>query len=67
PETNDELKRVKQEIRAKSVARIEKQFVLQALNQYGWNVTRTARQVGLKRSNFQAMMRKHGVKRPGAG
>jgi DNA-binding NtrC family response regulator len=64
PETNEALKQVKKEIRQKAVAHVEKNFILQALVQSEWNVSEAARRTGLKRTNFQAMMRKYGIKRP---
>lgn len=64
PETNEALKQVKKEIRQKAVAHVEKNFALQALVQSEWNVSEAARRTGLKRTNFQAMMRKYGIKRP---
>lgn len=67
PQTNEELKQVKQTIRQKSVAQIEKKFILNALAKTQWNVTQAAKMVGLQRSNFQNMMRKHGVRRPAGG
>lgn len=67
PETNEALKQIKKEIRQKAVAHVEKKFVLQALVQSDWNVSEAARRTGLKRTNFQAMMRKYGIKRPAAG
>jgi DNA-binding NtrC family response regulator len=59
PATNEELKRLKREIRQKAVNVVEKNFVLHALMQNEWNVTRAAKQVGLQRSNFQNLMKKH--------
>jgi DNA-binding NtrC family response regulator len=67
PQTNEELKQVKQMIRQKAVAQIEKEFLLNALMQNQWNVTQAAKMVGLQRSNFQNMMRKHGIRRPSGG
>jgi DNA-binding NtrC family response regulator len=64
PETNEELKEMKKDIRRKAVAHVEKNFVLQTLIQSDWNVSKAARRTGIKRTNFQAMMRKHGIKRP---
>jgi DNA-binding NtrC family response regulator len=61
PEDNTELVRVKKEIRQKAVARVEKNFILHALSQNNWNISRAARQTGLKRPNFQSMMKKHGI------
>jgi len=62
PSTNEELKRIKKEIRQKAVGEVEKNFVLNALALNKWNVTQAARKVGLQRTNFQNMMKKHGIK-----
>jgi DNA-binding NtrC family response regulator len=64
PQTNEELKQIKQEIRQTAVAQIEKKFILNALVQNQWNVTQAAKMVGLQRTNFQNMMRKYGIQRP---
>jgi DNA-binding NtrC family response regulator len=64
PETNDELKRVKKEIREKAILKVEKNFVMNALMKNNWNVTRAARKVGLQRTNFQTLMKKHNIKLP---
>ncbi len=64
PETNDELKRVKKEIREKAILKVEKNFVMNALMKNDWNVTRAAQKVGLQRTNFQTLMKKHQVKLP---
>jgi DNA-binding NtrC family response regulator len=62
PTTNEELKRVKKELRRRAVAKVEKNFVVEALIRSNWNVTRAARQTGMQRSNFQSLMKKHGVR-----
>ena len=64
PQTNEELIEIKKEIRRKAVARVEKNFILQALIQSDWNVTQAAHKTGLTRTNFQGMMRKYNIKRP---
>jgi transcriptional regulator with GAF, ATPase, and Fis domain len=46
------------------VDKIEKNFILNALAKNNWNVTQAAQQVGLQRTNFQSLMKKHGVKLP---
>jgi DNA-binding NtrC family response regulator len=66
PQTNDDLKRLKKEIRQKAVQGLEKNFILNALVRTDWNVTRAADSVGLQRTNFQTLMRKYNVKRPRA-
>ncbi|MFZ0240686.1 MAG: sigma-54 dependent transcriptional regulator [Desulfobacterales bacterium] len=63
PATNEELKRVKKEIRKKATDRIEADFVRGALDRCDGNVTRAARETGLQRTNFQGMMKKHGIQR----
>ena len=62
PRTGEELKRVKKEAREKSVENIEKLFVLEALKRNAWNVTRSAEQTGMQRANFQALMKKYGIR-----
>ena len=63
PETNDELKQLKKEIREKAVIRVEKNFLLNALAKSQWNITQAAKNAGLQRSNFQTLMKKHGIKK----
>lgn len=64
PKTADELKTLKQKIRESSIQEIEKVFIEEALLRNDWNVSRTAREVNMQRSNFQALMRKYGIKKP---
>ncbi|MEW6688934.1 MAG: sigma-54 dependent transcriptional regulator [Pseudomonadota bacterium] len=66
PRTGEELKRLKKAAREKSVEDLEKQFVLEALKRNAWNVTRSASDTGMQRANFQALMKKHGVRLRGA-
>jgi DNA-binding NtrC family response regulator len=58
PRTSDELRRIKKIAREKSVENIEKLFVLEALKRNGWNVTKSAEETGMQRTNFQALMKK---------
>ncbi len=55
----------KKELRAESVERLEKLFVLKALRKARWNVSRAAREVDMQRPNLHALMRKHGITTPG--
>jgi DNA-binding NtrC family response regulator len=64
PVTNDELKQVKKQIREKAIRKIERNFISNALAKNNWNVTRSAESVGMQRSNFQKMMKKHGITLP---
>jgi len=61
PATNEELKRVKKEIRQKAVRKVEKNFILNALVKNHWNVTQAALSVGLQRSNFHNLMKKYAI------
>ena len=59
PRTWDELKDAKKKIKDAAAEDIERAFLLQALSRNNWNVTKTAQDTGLQRTNFQALMRKH--------
>ena len=61
PRTNEELKRLKKELRLRTVEKVERDFLIYALQRNGWNVTRAAKDVGMQRTNFQGLMRKHGI------
>ena len=64
PSTNEELKRLKKEIRKKATDQVEANFIRSALDRCDWNITHAARETGLQRTNFQAMMKKHGINLP---
>lgn len=61
PRTNVELKRLKKEIRVKTVEKVERDFLIHALKRNGWNITRAAKDVGMQRTNFQGLMKKHAI------
>lgn len=62
PKTSKELKGTKKKVRESAVESIEKSFILDALTRNDWNITRSARDVGMQRSNFQALMRKYKIR-----
>jgi DNA-binding NtrC family response regulator len=62
PRTGEELKRIKKVAREKSVENIERLFLLEALKRNAWNVTRSAEETGMQRSNFQALMKKYNIR-----
>ncbi len=62
PRTGEDLKRIKKIARQKSVENVEKLFVLGALKRNGWNVTRSAEETGMQRSNLQALMKKYDIR-----
>ena len=61
PMTGEELKRLKKLAREKSVEGVEQLFILEALKRNGWNVTSSAAETGMLRSNFQGLMKKHEI------
>jgi DNA-binding NtrC family response regulator len=61
PRTSEDLKRVKKITREKSVEEIERLFVLETLRRNGSNVTRSAEETGMQRTNFQALMKKYNI------
>jgi DNA-binding NtrC family response regulator len=62
PRTSDELKEVKKRIREAVSEDVERAFIIQALSRNGWNVTKAAEDTGMQRPNFQALMRKYGIR-----
>lgn len=62
PANKEELKALKKVLRDHAVAEVEQAFVLEALRRNAWNVTRAARDTGLQRPNFHALMRKYGIR-----
>jgi len=59
--TGAELKEMKKRIRVQAVENVEKAFLIEALKRNQWNVSKAARDVGMQRQNFQAMLRKHNI------
>jgi DNA-binding NtrC family response regulator len=62
PRTSDELKRIKKIAREKSVEEVEKLFIQETLKRNGSNVTKSAEETGMQRSNFQALMKKYNIR-----
>ena len=61
PETWDQLKAHKRELQENVVRDIEQEFLRRALVKGEGNVSRAAGMVGMQRTNFHALMRKHGI------
>ena len=64
PSTNEELKELKKEVKKQAGDRVERNFLLHALSRNDWNVTHAAKNVGIQRTNFQNLLKKHAIKRP---
>jgi transcriptional regulator with GAF, ATPase, and Fis domain len=64
PRTNDELKEMKRTAHERLVGELEQRFVRDALARNEGNVSRAARDTGMLRPNFHALMRKHRIRVP---
>jgi two-component system NtrC family response regulator len=61
PKTLEELKSVKRYLLENQFGKIEKSFLQKALSTAEGNIAQAARQVGMQRSNFSVLMKKHGL------
>jgi DNA-binding NtrC family response regulator len=59
PDTMEELKALKKNLLQDSFGRAEKAFLEKALQAANGNITRAAKKVGMQRSNFSVLMKKH--------
>ncbi|MDQ1336646.1 MAG: hypothetical protein QG552_3596 [Thermodesulfobacteriota bacterium] len=59
PETLEELRSIKKDLLENEFGQIERSFLQQALLAEKGNITQAARRVGMQRSNFSALMKKH--------
>ncbi len=64
PKNIYDLNNFKKQIKETSIKEIEKLFVTEALLRNNWNISKAALDVSMQRSNFQALMKKYGVKKP---
>jgi DNA-binding NtrC family response regulator len=62
PQNNQEFLALKKKLREQAIGELEREFVLEALQRNDWNVTKAAQEVDIQRPNFQALMRKHGIR-----
>jgi DNA-binding NtrC family response regulator len=61
PATTAELKKTKENILIESYLPLEKAFLEKALAAAAGNISRAAASVGMQRSNFSALVKKHGI------
>ncbi len=61
PHTWAEFKRLKRHVRDQAVRELERRFVVEALQRSGGNVSKAAEEVGIQRTNFHMLMRRHGL------
>jgi two-component system NtrC family response regulator len=61
PENVEELNAVKKRLLRETFGQVQKAFLIHALKASHGNITHAAERVGMKRSNFSALMKKHNV------
>jgi DNA-binding NtrC family response regulator len=61
PESLAELRRLQKQVAAEHCGRLEKAFLLRALSLAQGNISTAAKAVGMQRSNFSALMKRHGL------
>ncbi|MEN6452147.1 MAG: sigma-54 dependent transcriptional regulator [Thermoguttaceae bacterium] len=61
PQTWEEFKRLKQQVRDSAVQQLERRFLADALQRCASNVSRAAEEIGIQRTNLHALLRKHGL------
>jgi len=62
PKSWEEVKKIKKKLQREIIEKIEKKFIIETLKKNNWNVTKSAKEVGMQRQNFQALMRKYNIK-----
>lgn len=61
PQTWEEFKKLKQQVRDAAIQEIEYRFLAEALDRCGGNVSRAAEDVGIQRTSLHKLMRKYGL------
>jgi DNA-binding NtrC family response regulator len=64
PTTLQELRAAKNHLLKDGLGNLEKAFLIRALEEAKGNITHAAARVGMQRSNFSALMKKHHIKSP---
>lgn len=62
PATWEEFKRFKKKTQSEITARIEKEFLTDALDKTNGNISKAAELIGMQRTNLHALLRKHKIK-----
>ena len=61
PLTWNEFKQLKHQVGKAAVDELERRFVIAALKRSAGNISKAAEEIGMQRTNFHALMRKHGL------
>jgi DNA-binding NtrC family response regulator len=67
PDSWAEFKLLKQRVRDATIQNLECRFLTEALRKAEGNISRAAENVGMQRTNFHALMAKHGITADGEG
>ncbi len=59
PRTWDEFKNLKRQVRDAAVEDLERRFVAEALKRCGGNISKTADEIGIQRTNLHALIRRY--------
>ena len=65
PETLEELRSVKKQLIEEVYGQTEKAFLIKSLRDCDGNISHAAEKVGMQRSNFSALMKKHHISAQG--
>ncbi len=61
PRDWEDFKHLKQEVRDATVRQLEERFLKEALARHEGSVSQAAREIGMQRTHFHALMRKYGI------
>ena len=61
PQTWEEFKKLKQQVRDTAVQDLECRFITEALHRTEGNVSKAAEEIGIQRTNLHALIRKYGL------
>ena len=64
PRTKDELLKAKKNLKSEVIYALEQRFLENALQENDWNISRTARAVGMDRRQLQNLIRSHKIEFP---
>ena len=65
PPTWEEFKKFKAQVRDAAVQELECRFLNEALRRFNGNISKTAEEIGIQRTNLHALMRKYGLSAEG--
>lgn len=61
PTNYKELKSAKKQIKEQSIEEIERKFLIEALKRNSWNISKTAHDIGIQRTNLHSLIRKYKI------